>query len=91
MAELDETFIKDMFETVERYEKKHGEIDEGKMKVMYVNKDDAMVWSMMPLTDIQKKFIFVKLYDIVPIVPTVKIESPILEEPLEILSQSSEI
>jgi hypothetical protein len=90
MTELDETFIKDMFETVEQYEKTHGEIDERTMKVMYVNKDDAMVWDMLPLTDIQKKFIFVKLYSFVE-QPTVKIESPILEEPLEILSQSSEI
>ena len=57
-------FEKEMSETVLNYEIKHGEIDlndSKKMSIMYVNKDDAMVWNMLPLTDIQKKFIFIKV------------------------------
>jgi len=80
-------FDKQMINTVKDYETKHGEIDEKKMTIMYVNKDDSMVWAMMPLTDIQKKFIFIRLY-----CPT---DEPNLiteeEEPLENSSQLSEI
>lgn len=81
-------FENQMIDTVKEYETKHGEIDlndEKKMRVMYVNKDDAMVWSMLPLTDIQKKFIFIRLYGLVDVQEEEEVE------PLDNSSQSSEI
>jgi len=95
---MDEEFDKQMVNTIKEYETKHGEIDlndSKKMSIMYVNKDDAMVWNMLPLTDIQKKFIFIRLY--CPTDESIDLSEGQInlikeeEEPLENSSQPSEI
>lgn len=56
-----ESYEKHMIETIEKYEKEHGEIVAETYDKLYVNKDDYYVWNMIPLTDIQKKYIFINI------------------------------
>lgn len=58
---LDAEYEKHMIDTIEKYEKKHGEIVAETYDKLYVNKDDYYVWNMLPLTDIQKKFIYINI------------------------------
>jgi hypothetical protein len=54
-------YEKHMIETIQKYEEKHGEIVAETYNKIYVNKDDYYVWNMIPLTDIQKKYIFINI------------------------------
>jgi len=56
-----EEYEKHMIETIQKYEEKHGEIVAETYNKIYVNKDDYYVWNMIPLTDIQKKYIFINI------------------------------
>ena len=54
-------YEKYMIDTIEKYEKENGEIMESTYTKIYVNQDDHYVWNLIPLTDIQKKFIFINI------------------------------
>ena len=56
-----EDYEKYMLNTIEKYEKENGEILESTYTKIYVNKDDHYVWHLIPLSDIQKKFIFINI------------------------------
>lgn len=56
-----ESYEKHMIETIEKYEKEHGEIVAETYNKLYVNKDDYYVWNMIPLTDIQKKYVYINI------------------------------
>ncbi len=61
LENVDESYEKHMNETIQKYEEKHGEIVAETYNKIYVNKDDYYVWNMIPLTDIQKKYIFINI------------------------------
>jgi hypothetical protein len=44
---------------IEEYEKKNGEIID--YKKIFTNRDDEYVWQHLPLTDKQKKYIFINI------------------------------
>ena len=44
---------------IEEYEKKNGEIID--YKKIFINRDDEYVWQHLPLTDKQKKYIFINI------------------------------
>jgi len=56
-----EAYEKHMIETIKKYEEKHGEIVAETYDKLYVNKDDYYVWNMIPLTDIQKKYVYINV------------------------------
>jgi hypothetical protein len=56
-----EDYEKYMIATIEKYEKENGEIMESTYTKIYINQDDHYVWNLIPLTDIQKKFIFINV------------------------------
>jgi len=56
-----EAYEKHMIETIQKYEEKHGEIVAETYDKLYVNKDDYYVWNMLPLTDIQKKYVYINV------------------------------
>lgn len=57
----EESYEKYMIETIQKYEEKHGEIVAETYNKIYVNKDDYYVWNMIPLTDIQKKYVYINV------------------------------
>jgi hypothetical protein len=56
-----DNYEKHMIETIQKYEEKHGEIVAETYNKIYVNKDDYYVWNMIPLTDIQKKYVYINV------------------------------
>jgi hypothetical protein len=56
-----DNYEKHMIETIQKYEEKHGEIVAETYNKIYVNKDDYYVWNMIPLTDIQKKYVYINI------------------------------